>query len=154
MKNYIPVTCARVIVLFYLQEAHTMAERDLGSTLLMPQTHLYKPDRVCKFHSQFLPTSDYNTIERAFTTCLTSMEIQQTRQNMTPASYWGPGFKSGVLHGSPQSLQPSQNSSSHQTITICFHTFSIHYSLLILFLFPHLYHDICISHSVCLVKIN
>ncbi|GFG33362.1 hypothetical protein Cfor_04066, partial [Coptotermes formosanus] len=26
-------------------EAHTMAERDLGSTLLMPQTHLYKPDR-------------------------------------------------------------------------------------------------------------
>nr|CAD7393626.1 unnamed protein product [Timema cristinae] len=28
------------------QEGHTMAERDLGSTLLMPQTHLYKPDRV------------------------------------------------------------------------------------------------------------
>jgi hypothetical protein len=24
-----------------------MAERDLGSTLLMPQTHLYKHDRVC-----------------------------------------------------------------------------------------------------------
>ncbi|KAL1488905.1 hypothetical protein ABEB36_014692 [Hypothenemus hampei] len=26
-------------------EAHTMAERDLGSTFLLPHTHLYKPDR-------------------------------------------------------------------------------------------------------------
>ncbi|XP_046393525.1 uncharacterized protein LOC124161269 isoform X2 [Ischnura elegans] len=26
-------------------EAHTMAERDVGSTFLMPQTHLYKPSR-------------------------------------------------------------------------------------------------------------
>nr|CAD7454452.1 unnamed protein product [Timema tahoe] len=31
-----------------LQEGHTMAERDLGSTLLMPQTHLYKPDRISR----------------------------------------------------------------------------------------------------------
>ena len=114
MKNYISVTCAKVIVFFYLQEAHTMAERDLGSTLLMPQTHLYKPDRVCKFHSQFLSTSDYNTIERSFMTCLTSMEIQQTRQNtMRPALYWGPGLKSGVFHGFPQSLQPDVRTVAH-----------------------------------------
>lgn len=33
-------------LLTFFQEAHTMAERDLGSTLLMPQTHLYRPDRV------------------------------------------------------------------------------------------------------------
>ncbi|XP_073958626.1 uncharacterized protein [Choristoneura fumiferana] len=26
------------------QEAHTMAERDLGSTFLLPHVHLYKPD--------------------------------------------------------------------------------------------------------------
>ncbi|CAH1959295.1 unnamed protein product [Acanthoscelides obtectus] len=26
-------------------EANTMAERDLGSTFLLPHTHLYKPDR-------------------------------------------------------------------------------------------------------------
>lgn len=88
MKNYTPVTCAKAIVFFYLQEAHTMAERDLGSTLLMPQTHLYKPDRVCKLHSQILSTSDYSTIERSFMTCLTSKETQQTRQNtMAPALY-------------------------------------------------------------------
>lgn len=31
---------------FQLQEANTMAERDLGSTFLLPHTHLYKPDRV------------------------------------------------------------------------------------------------------------
>lgn len=29
-----------------IQEANTMAERDLGSTFLLPHTHLYKPDRV------------------------------------------------------------------------------------------------------------
>lgn len=85
-----------------------MAERDLGSTLLMPQTHLYKPDRVCKFHSQFLSTSDHNTKE------MTSMEIQQTRQNiMTLALYWGPGLKSGVFHGFPQSLQPDVKTVAH-----------------------------------------
>ena len=47
-----------------------------------------------------------------------------------------------------------QDSSSHQTITISFLTFPIHYSLLILFLFPYLYNDICISHSVLLIKIK
>lgn len=29
-----------------MDEADTMAERDLGSTFLLPHTHLYKPDRV------------------------------------------------------------------------------------------------------------
>lgn len=29
-----------------MDEANTMAERDLGSTFLLPHTHLYKPDRV------------------------------------------------------------------------------------------------------------
>jgi len=28
-----------------MDEANTMAERDLGSTFLLPHTHLYKPDR-------------------------------------------------------------------------------------------------------------
>lgn len=32
--------------LLLFQEANTMAERDLGSTFLLPHTHLYKPDRV------------------------------------------------------------------------------------------------------------
>lgn len=27
------------------QEGHTMVERDLGSTFLMPESHLFKPDR-------------------------------------------------------------------------------------------------------------
>lgn len=29
-----------------MDEVDTMAERDLGSTFLLPHTHLYKPDRV------------------------------------------------------------------------------------------------------------
>lgn len=29
-----------------MDEADAMAERDLGSTFLLPHTHLYKPDRV------------------------------------------------------------------------------------------------------------
>lgn len=29
-----------------MDEANTMAERDMGSTFLLPHTHLYKPDRV------------------------------------------------------------------------------------------------------------
>lgn len=31
-----------------MDEVDTMAERDLGSTFLLPHTHLYKPDRVSK----------------------------------------------------------------------------------------------------------
>lgn len=38
-----------VITFFQFQEANTMAERDLGSTFLLPHTHLYKPDRVSCF---------------------------------------------------------------------------------------------------------
>lgn len=40
---------------FFLQfqEANTMAERDLGSTFLLPHTHLYKPDRVRLFFFNF-----------------------------------------------------------------------------------------------------
>lgn len=29
-----------------MDEVDTMAERDLGSTFLLPHTHLYKPERV------------------------------------------------------------------------------------------------------------
>lgn len=29
-----------------MQEGHTMVERDLGSTFMLPQTHLFKNDRV------------------------------------------------------------------------------------------------------------
>lgn len=33
------------------QEANTMAERDLGSTFLLPHVHLYRPDLVRTLHS-------------------------------------------------------------------------------------------------------
>lgn len=32
-----------------IDEANTMAERDLGSTFLLPHTQLYKHDRVCAY---------------------------------------------------------------------------------------------------------
>ncbi|XP_065723444.1 uncharacterized protein [Drosophila suzukii] len=32
------------------EDANTMTERDLGSTFLLPHTHLYKPDKIlCDF---------------------------------------------------------------------------------------------------------
>lgn len=37
-----------------MQEANTMAERDLGSTFLLPHVHLYKPDLVCIAYT-FIP---------------------------------------------------------------------------------------------------
>ena len=91
-----------------------MAERDLGSTLLMPQTHLYKPDRVCKCHSQFLSTSDNNAIERSFMTCLTSTEIQQTRR--TPQHLLCVEVLVSNLvffYGFPQPFQPNIRTVAH-----------------------------------------
>ncbi|XP_016983636.1 uncharacterized protein LOC108047790 isoform X2 [Drosophila rhopaloa] len=29
-----------------IEDANTMTERDLGSTFLLPHTHLYKPDKI------------------------------------------------------------------------------------------------------------
>lgn len=48
-----------------MQEANTMAERDLGSTFLLPHTHLYKPDRVSmvKNVSDLVTTQNYYTTE-------------------------------------------------------------------------------------------
>lgn len=40
------ICSAVALLILSFQEANTMAERDLGSTFLLPHTHLYKPDRV------------------------------------------------------------------------------------------------------------
>lgn len=39
-----------------MDDADTMAERDLGSTFLLPHTHLYKPDRVSYSINYYLET--------------------------------------------------------------------------------------------------
>ncbi|KAJ4439693.1 hypothetical protein ANN_07821 [Periplaneta americana] len=78
------------------QEAHTMAERDLGSTLLMPQTHLYKPDRVSIHRNTFFKKVQ-NKINMVFTSLrdhLRTYDFDHDKGKM--ASYWiwylGPEF--------------------------------------------------------------
>lgn len=47
-----------------MDEADAMAERDMGSTFLLPHTHLYKPDRVSQ--SIYTPFGFHKTKPRPY----------------------------------------------------------------------------------------